>query len=94
MPSWIGPKIAILGGKIVKILWKNRKKWEKYLYYPYLLIYWYNILHSGSSYMYIKSRYKLWFETEWVQKIWGKIFKFRAWLFKFHNNTPLFLNTN
>ena len=36
------------GGKIVKILWK---KTQKYLYYPYLLIYWYKIVHIGSSYI-------------------------------------------
>ena len=35
-------------GKIVKIRIRIR---TKYLYYPYLLIYWYKILHSGSSYI-------------------------------------------
>ena len=44
-------KNCYFGGKIVKILWKNRKKWENILYYPYLLIYWYEISHSGSSYI-------------------------------------------
>ena len=38
-------------GKIVKILWKKSQKMGKNLYYPYLFIYWYNILHSGSSYI-------------------------------------------
>ena len=60
-------KNCYFGGKIVKILWKKSQEMGKYLYYPYLLIYWYTILHSGSSY--IKLRYKLWFETKWVQKI-------------------------
>ena len=37
--------------KIVKILLKKSQEMGKYLYYPYLLIYWYKILHSGSSYI-------------------------------------------
>ena len=44
MPSLIGPKIAIFGGKIDKFCEKNREKWENI----YLLIYLYKILHSGS----------------------------------------------
>ena len=28
MQSWIGPKIAIFGGKMLKNLWINREKWE------------------------------------------------------------------
>ena len=40
-------------GKIVKILLKNRKKWENIciIHIKFLLIYWYKILHSGSSYI-------------------------------------------
>ena len=38
-------------GKIVKILLKKSQEMGKFLYYPYLLIYWYKILHSGSSYI-------------------------------------------
>ena len=44
-------KKCYFGGKIVKILWKESQEMGKYLYYPYLLIYWYKILHSGSSYI-------------------------------------------
>ena len=38
-------------GKIVKILWKKSQEMGKYLYYQYLFIYWYKILHSCSSYI-------------------------------------------
>ena len=38
-------------GKIVKNSVKKSQEMGKYLYYPYLLIYWYKILHSGSSYI-------------------------------------------
>ena len=44
-------KICYFWGKIVKILWKKSQEMGKYLYYPCLLIYWYKILHSGSSYI-------------------------------------------
>ena len=33
-------KNCYFGGKIVKILWKKSQEMGKYLYYPYLLIYW------------------------------------------------------
>ena len=51
-------------GKIVKISWKKNEKWENICS---INICWYIdiILHSGSSY--IKLKYKLWFEAEWVQ---------------------------
>ena len=44
-------KTCYFGGKIVKILWKKSQEMGKYLYFPYSFIYWYKILHSGSSYI-------------------------------------------
>ena len=38
-------------GKIVKNSHKKSQEMGKYLYFPYLLIYLYKILHSGSSYI-------------------------------------------
>ena len=44
-------KNCYFGGKIVKILRKKSREIGKYLKYPHFLIYWYKILHSGSSYI-------------------------------------------
>ena len=49
------------GGKIVKILWKNRKKWEN--------IYIFHICWDiGIKFCTVVVHIFLWFETEWVQK--------------------------
>ena len=82
------------GGKIVKSLWKNRKKWENICI---IHICWYigikfctvvvHILNKDISYDSKLNELK-------KLSFWGKIFKFRAELFKIHNNTPRFLNTD
>ena len=94
MPSWIRPKLAIFGGKIVKILWKNREKWENSCS---IHIFWYigkkfctvvvHILNKDISY-----DSKLNESTN--ESFWGKIFKFRAKMLKIHNNDPHFLSTD
>ena len=87
-------KNCYFGGKIVKILWKNRKKWENiciihicsYIGIKFCTVV-VHILNKDISYGSKLNESK-------NLSFWGKIFKFRALLFKFHNNTPRFLNTD